>query len=172
MPTPTEIGNAVMSAIYAFREAYGYGHVDPVLIFAQAYHETGDFSSPLCQDYRNCFGMKMPRTRPNTATGETPSGYASYDSYADGVIDYFLRQANFHIPDTSNATEYVDATLDSGYAEDPDYRRKWLAIYGEMKAGPTPVPDGGEVVAEASFPWPLAILAALAMAGTLTKDGR
>ena len=70
--------------------------------------------------------MKLPASRPTLATGEN-RGHAVYNSVADSVRDYVLRQRNFGIPDTGNVSTYMRETVESGYATDPNYLRKWAA---------------------------------------------
>jgi len=106
--------------------AQRYRLVPPELIVGQAALETGNFTSAILRENRNLFGLKLPKVRPTLATGEN-RGHATFSTVEDSVRDYILRQRNFSIPDTSNATEYMRATVASGYATDPDYLRKWAA---------------------------------------------
>jgi flagellum-specific peptidoglycan hydrolase FlgJ len=110
----------------------GYGRIDPALIVAQSVLETGWFTSPVFREGNNAFGLRLPRIRPTTAIG-TFQGHAAYNSLADCVHDYFLRQRYFGI---SNGPLYVDDTIRSGYATDPRYRLKWLDLYADRAGMP------------------------------------
>lgn len=103
--------------------------VNPFLIYSQAVHETGNFTSAIYKENNNLFGMKQARVRENTATGEN-RGHATYNSLFDSVIDYILRQKNFNIKAQLFQTEiYINDTFNSGYAEDTSYMTKWRNLY-------------------------------------------
>lgn len=99
------------------------------LIYAQARLETGNFTSDIYKEGYNLFGMKLPKVRPTTATGEN-RGHAVFPSVWHSVYDYFLRQRNFKI-DTANWKAYIIETVKSGYAEDKKYAEKWEQLYKE-----------------------------------------
>ena len=101
------------------------------VIYGQAWHETGNFKSPVFKQNKNLFGMRQAKKRKNFATGENLL-HATYGNIKDSVRDYFLRQKDFRIPN-SDISEYVDATVKSGYAEDPLYLSKWLNIINKIK---------------------------------------
>lgn len=134
--TPAERLQHVQDAAYEFAPVYGFAHLDPALVVAQAKHETGNFTSDLVERANNAFGMKHPSRRETTSTGPNANGYATYDTLEDSVRDYFLRQRNFGIPDTSDAPTYIAATVASGYAEDPSYAGKWWNTYEAMEDMP------------------------------------
>lgn len=71
--------------------------------------------------------MKLPRVRETTANG-TKSGHATYTSHWNSIYDYFLRQEAFNII-YKNVHKYVEDTFNSNYAEDEQYRPKWLSHY-------------------------------------------
>lgn len=100
------------------------------LIYAQAKHETGNFTSPIYLYNKNLFGMKLPRIRDTTATG-SERGHATYSNYLNSIYDYFLRQEAFNINYIST-NQYVEKTFSTGYAEDHQYREKWLSHYFQM----------------------------------------
>lgn len=148
----------VVAAVQEWAAAYGYYQVDPRVIVAQSRHETGAWSSDLIQRANNAFGMMHPTRRATFSTGPTTNGYATYDSLADSVKDYFLRQRTFNVPNTSDDRTYMAATVASGYAEDPAYLDRWAA---NLASADWDFPAEPERPAVASFAWIGAALAAL-----------
>ena len=116
--------------IHILKQWYGYSAVPTKLLYGQAYHETGNFTSTIFKENKNLFGMRQAKVRKNFATG-TAHGHATFGSLFDSVRDYFERQRDFKIPN-SDASGYVEATVKSNYAEDPKYRQKWLNIYNNV----------------------------------------
>lgn len=109
-----------------------YWFVSTNLIYAQAKHETGNFTSSIFKNNNNLFGMKLAKKRSTTAIGEK-SGHAVYKTLFHSVLDYFKRQKEFNISGSSN-TQFVNDTIHSGYAEDPAYLEKWMALYRDDKS--------------------------------------
>ncbi len=109
----------------------GYGKVPIRVILAQAAHETGGFRSDIYRENRNLFGMKLPSHRPTTALSEN-RGHAVYSSTWKSMLDYFMRQREFNIPNTDNVDLYMYETQRSGYAEDESYIDKWKAILSQI----------------------------------------
>jgi len=130
----------IIDAINQLRPVHGYDLVPVNLILAQSALETGHWTSNLIETVNNAFGMKHPRVRPTTSAGATSAGFAIYPDLCNSVEDYLLRQKNFNIPNTANPVEYITATVNSGYAEDPNYASKWLALYNQFQG--TSVPPG------------------------------
>ena len=118
--------------LWQLKPWYGYERVPVKLLYAQAYHETGGFESPIFKENKNIFGMKLPRKRKTYAKGEN-RGHATYNSVKDSIRDYFLRQSNFGIVDVADADNYMIQTVNSNYAEDPNYYAKWMALYNKIK---------------------------------------
>ncbi|WP_417290942.1 glucosaminidase domain-containing protein [Corallibacter sp.] len=107
--------------------------VNPFLLYSQAYHETGNFTSNIFKHNKNLFGMKKATVRDTTAIGEA-SGHATYNSLSDSVIDYILRQRDFKIkPRLFNDNQYMLDTLNSNYAEDTNYLSKWQNIHKTLQ---------------------------------------
>ena len=140
---PENIARTVFLALVNKMPGFGYMRIDPLVILAQADFETGGFTSDLVVWHNNAFGMRAPNTR-NLYTGQTASGFATYAG-ANGldvsVHDYLQRQEQFHIPDTSNATAYMNATAGPrtpgslGYVPLSDreqYVTRWHARYAAM----------------------------------------
>ena len=96
--------------------------MSPVLaemVFAQAAHETGNFTSPLYFSNNNCFGMKMPKIRPTTANKEQ-FGYAHYNTLEDSVKDYILWQKFVAFPQgLQTIDQFVTGLYTKSYFEAP-----------------------------------------------------
>ena len=91
----------------------------PHIVYAQFIVETGYGTSNKCLYNYNCFGMRVPKTRPTTCIAQDTQGYAVYNSIETSIIDYMLWQ---HLYGAETEEEYL-AYL-SNYAKDPDYRKK------------------------------------------------
>ena len=126
--TAAERRNETLAALVMYAGPLGFDQVDPHLMLAQADLESGGFTSELCREANNAWGMMFPRVRPTTATGQTPANegaFAVYANLAEGARDYLMRQRYFNVPNTSDPVAYMTATVASGYATDPDYLTKW-----------------------------------------------
>lgn len=95
----------------------------PEVVLAQARLESGNFSSVLCLEHNNLFGMKLPAVRQTSAVKGTDNGYAVYESWYDCVIDMALFQEWYRDRgrDMDNYFEFLQAI---GYAEDHAYIHK------------------------------------------------
>lgn len=90
---------------------------------AQAYHESGAWTSQLYLKGNNMFGMKPATKRSSTATGTVQIGsmvYAAYRCPLDSIRDYFKRLDYFQVFD--DAALVVD--IRKNYATDPKYLAK------------------------------------------------
>lgn len=67
----------------------------PEIVKAQIYEETGNLSSTICLYNHNLFGMRLAYQRETTATGER-SGFATYGSYIESIIDYAIWQKTYY----------------------------------------------------------------------------
>ena len=111
--------------------------VNPFLLYSQARLETGNFKSAIYKENHNLFGMKQARIRENLATG-TNRAHATYKNRLHSVEDYVLRQKYFRIKATYfSPTTYINDTVNSNYAEDPNYANKWNTLYKEHKTSGT-----------------------------------
>lgn len=117
--------------IWLWKNLYGYGKVSTKLLYAQTYHETGDFKSKVFKENKNLFGMREAKVRKTYNTGSNLK-HATYKSHLDSIRDYFERQKYFGIPDEKDAA-YIRATVKSNYAEDEKYAEKWEAIAERIK---------------------------------------
>lgn len=92
----------------------------PDIILKQARIESGNFTSKVYRENNNMFGMKYPRKRPTVAIGEN-RGYAVYNTWQEGVLDYVLWQ--LYTAKGLERDEYLHH-LDMNYAEDTLYIQK------------------------------------------------
>ncbi|WP_142786099.1 glucosaminidase domain-containing protein [Changchengzhania lutea] len=117
--------------IWFYKNLNGYYNISTKLLYAQALHETGKFTSAVFKQNKNLFGMRQPTKRKTTATGSN-LGHATYTSHRKAIIDYFIRQKYSKIFNT-NDNRYVVDTVRSGYAEDKLYAVKWQRIKENTK---------------------------------------
>ncbi len=120
--------------IHFLKQWYGFSKISTKLIYAQAYHETGNFTSKVFKQNKNPFGMRQAKIRKNYATG-TNLGHATFSSLFNSVRDYFERQKNFRIDKTSDA-KYINSTVNSNYAEDKLYKQKWENTFNTIQISP------------------------------------
>ena len=66
--------------------------------------------------------MKVPRSRPTTANGES-RGHATYIHWTDSVDDYALWQ-DFYLDGGYDFSDYYAFLREIPYAEDPKYTDK------------------------------------------------
>jgi len=121
-PLDAEDTSFSVDSLKAFITALNIKHPD--IVFAQAVHETGHFTSNIFNENNNLFGMKMAYQRPKTAIG-IKNGHAEYSNWKESVIDYALWQnkyANFLDKD-----DYLNY-LSKNYAEDKKYVQKLKSI--------------------------------------------
>ena len=96
------------------------GHIDPKWIYCQWVHETDDFTSDLCIDYKNLGGLTQ--TTPNdTPQPDGSFWYMQFDSYED-YAEYFGKYLHYYeedgIYDTNTLEEYAAALKNGGYFGD------------------------------------------------------
>jgi hypothetical protein len=93
--------------------------VNPLLapiVFAQAAHETGNFTSPLFFSNNNCFGMKPPKEYIVAINDQF--GYANYNSIEDSAkaMAIYL-QAHYLAGGLQTVAEYVTNLYNENYFE-------------------------------------------------------
>lgn len=94
----------------------GVNPITAEFVFAQACHETGNFTSPLYFTNNNCFGMKPPQQYV-IATGEL-FGYAKYENIEDSARAMAIwLQAHNMAGGLQTIDQYVNRLHDSGYFE-------------------------------------------------------
>ena len=109
-----------------------YWFLPTSLIYAQAIHETGNFTSSIFKENYNLFGMKQSFKTPGGFIElGTKRGHAYYKNMYDSVKDYFIRQLHFNI-NYENITQYINDTFASGYAEDSKYKERWQVHYNNV----------------------------------------
>lgn len=121
----------IFLTIHIFKIYYGFKNISTKLLYAQAYHETGGFTSKVYKENKNLFGMRQPKKRKTFATG-TKNNHAIFKTLAASIRDYFLRQKEFNISNQTNDS-FIDETVNSGYAEDKKYKSKWLNVFQTIK---------------------------------------
>lgn len=87
-----------------------YGIQYPQIVHAQALLETGHFTSRICKEYNNLFGLY----------NSTIGNYYSFEHWSDSVIAY----RDFVQYKYNGDTDYYTFLIDLPYATDPDYIRK------------------------------------------------
>ena len=127
------------------------------LLYAQAVHETGYFSSTLFKEHNNLFGMKPAQMRPQfynsvvTLGNETFASYSNLEqSFKDrknldennqpyGVQTLASNPFGSMVVLVGSAVEfsqypykYMQSVLQKGYATDPNYLQKWENIYNDV----------------------------------------
>lgn len=96
----------------------------PEIVYAQSVLETGNFTSSVCYENNNLYGMKISTKRPTTAIGSR-NGYATYRTWQESVLDYALYQA-YYFDNVKTVDEYLDSI--GNYAEDSTYIAKIKVI--------------------------------------------
>jgi hypothetical protein len=110
-------------SIELFKEALTFAGVSsPEIAFRQAVLETGNFTSELFFYGNNLFGMRLPRTRNTTATGEFQY-HARYYHWFDSVLDYKLWQV-FYARLSYDLSNYLEFLTIIRYATDQNYINK------------------------------------------------
>ncbi len=89
----------------------------PHIVLAQAYIETGQFTSMIFKQNNNLFGMKEAKQRASVATG-TMHNHAHYNTWSDSVVDYALFYSTY-LYSINTEEEYFQYLKQ--YAEDPSY---------------------------------------------------
>lgn len=109
----------IISLSQSHREVYNYirevGIEHPQIVYAQSIVESGHYTSVICRENKNIFGMKMPKTRRTLATGVN-RGHATYDSWKQSIFDYWLWQKYYY--KGGNYYEFLESW---GYATSKDY---------------------------------------------------
>jgi uncharacterized FlgJ-related protein len=96
----------------------------PHIVLAQAYQETGQFSSVIFKQNNNLFGMKEAKQRATVAIG-TSHNHAKYNTWNDSVVDYALYYSTY-LYSINTEEEYFQYL--NQYAEDPSYTERLKTI--------------------------------------------
>lgn len=110
-----------------------------VALFAQAIHETGTFTSDLCTNHNNLYGMKKSgggRNQGSFTNEFTPSGFAKYPSKAFSIGDRLDLDDNFgrscQISSPQEMCVYMLEVQNGGYAEETDYVIIWFKVLRQL----------------------------------------
>jgi flagellum-specific peptidoglycan hydrolase FlgJ len=137
---------------YAARFLHPKVKVTARIPMAQSALEAGsNWNSNLALTANNLFGMKMPKIRKTTATGQTASGFAQFSSQASSVLDYvmFLEQLGLYTD-----TDLLNYIIQGKYTPDKGYLTKLTRIQTEQASllmHPALVPITAGVTALATF---------------------
>lgn len=104
-------------------------HVSALWPAAQAFHESGKFTSNLAVTYNNLFGMMYPSLRKTIAIGKTDKGFAIYRSKLDCIRDYFLFLDQLDLKSEEALITYIKTK----YATDTRYYTKVAATAEQLR---------------------------------------
>ena len=93
----------------------------PDILLKQAKLESSTYTSNLCRDNNNIYGMKEVHSRPTTQRGGR-NGYGFYDNWCLSALDRLLWDIFRFDNEKPSEEEYLKAMRI--YAEDTDYIRK------------------------------------------------
>lgn len=99
-----------------YRELKDLGIRHPKIVLAQAKLETGNYTSQLCRNKKNLFGLKGKR------------GYMYFNSYKECILYYKDKIQSRYI-----GGDYYVFLKKIGYARDPAYIQKLKKITRSMK---------------------------------------
>jgi hypothetical protein len=109
------------------------------VLFAQAYHETGNFTSRIFREAKNFFGMRPAQTRQKfySDTLTTSNGnFAAYSGFFDSVRDRMdlddYNGINTDLKTKDDVLQYMMQVQSKGYAIENDYVDVWLNVYNNL----------------------------------------
>lgn len=109
------------------------------VLYAQALHESGNFSSNIFQHTNNPWGMKYPTVRPADNDGYWISGngtkWSKYTDVDQSIRDRILwdEYNNIQPPVTdADIMVYLNMIQAKGYAEDPNYISKVMQFINSL----------------------------------------
>ena len=93
--------------------------------YAQSILESGTYSSKICKENNNLFGMRLAKKRKTTALGQR-NGFAYYQDFIHSIMDYKLYQEYCFGSKLNemSGVEYMFALKKAGYWEDSTYISK------------------------------------------------
>ena len=97
--------------LYAEIKRHNIQH--PKIVLAQAILETGWFTSPICRNRHNLFGLTNPRT----------GDYYEFNHWTESVRAYYTK-----VQYRYKGGNYLVWLRDIGYAEDPNYIRSVIKV--------------------------------------------
>lgn len=107
----SELPELTIPNLYAEIIQNGIRH--PKIVLAQAILETGWFTSPVCRNKHNLFGLTNPRT----------GKYFEFDHWTESVLAYYIK-----VQYRYKGGNYLLWLRNIGYAEDPRYVRSLSRI--------------------------------------------
>lgn len=98
------------------------GKYEPMkrLLFAQAFHETGGFTSRSFKEENNLYGMKVPSRRAFLGKKSAKSAYAKYDNVQDSLKDMLIYLNFVNMPIVVTAEQYARELKSRSYYEDSE----------------------------------------------------
>lgn len=102
-----------------------YGVKHPDIVYAQAIHETGNFTSNLCVNHNNLFGLY----------NSSKSRYYRFNHWTDAVVAYKNKIQYRYTGNSNSPEEYYKFLRKIGYASDPKYtsRIKKITIQNDKR---------------------------------------
>lgn len=107
----SELPELTIPNLYAEIIQNGIRH--PKIVLAQAILETGWFTSPVCRNKHNLFGLTNPRT----------GKYFEFDHWTESVLAYYTK-----VQYRYKGGNYLLWLRNIGYAEDPNYIRAVVRV--------------------------------------------
>lgn len=107
----SELPELTIPNLYAEIMHNGIRH--PKIVLAQAILETGWFTSPVCRNKHNLFGLTNPRT----------GKYFEFDHWTESVRAYYTK-----VQYRYKGGNYLLWLRDIGYAENPNYIREVIGV--------------------------------------------
>ena len=107
----SELPELTIPNLYAEIIQNGIRH--PKIVLAQAILETGWFTSPVCRNKHNLFGLTNPRT----------GKYFEFDHWTESVLAYYTK-----VQYRYKGGNYLLWLREIGYAEDPRYVRSVIRV--------------------------------------------
>lgn len=104
-------------------------------LYVQAWHETGGFTSNLCQERNNMFGMKLASLRKQNIVGMDSAKHVYYPSKAESLRDRIaLDKQNRTFPPANyeDIQRYFKEVQRKGYAEDKNYLVKLDSVFAQL----------------------------------------
>ena len=100
------------------------------LPLAQASIESAGFTSNIFKSLNNMFGMNQYKARKGKSLGAGASGFATYASPADSILDYLYWLEAMGLTDDAALERHLAA---GKYATDPKYFQKVTAKANELQ---------------------------------------
>ena len=89
------------------------------IVLRQSLLETGNYTSTICKENNNLFGMKLAKIRNTTAIGENRN-HAKYTHWIESIKDYKLYQ-EYNKKKIKKSKGYYDFLHNNGYSTNKTY---------------------------------------------------